>query len=65
MVSGALGESGVCVGHGILGWVGVRTSVILFYGTIDFVEQNEFFCRSDNRVWASCGSGFGVFEVGV
>ena len=34
-------------------------------GTIDFVEQKEFFCRSDNRVWANCGSGFGVFEVGV
>ena len=43
VVSGALGESEVCVRHGILGWVGVRTSAILFDGTVDFVVQKEFF----------------------
>lgn len=43
IVSRALGESGMCVGHGILGWVVVITLIILFDGTVDFVAQTDFF----------------------
>ena len=31
------------MGHGILGWVVVITSVIPFDGTVNFVVQKEFF----------------------
>ena len=40
--SGALGVSGMCVGHGISGWFVVRVSVLTFKGIVDLVVEKEY-----------------------
>lgn len=63
-MSGILGGSGVCVGSKVMVWLVVRVLVCFVDGTSDCVVQIGCSTGLMVELWASCGRGVDVFELG-